>query len=275
MAPPVLVLVGAVILSLLGFGAAFAIESIFGVPREMTYDTPLDLLNLGGHVIAGGLESLDGWSKSKNFTQIALLACGAGAAITALWLLYRAVAVHGRKQNDDRSYRPNRKIPGAIAVVRFGRWLFKEKWCLIPGLIISAIPWLCIYFMGFVLILFAGIPAIGYGIANDYLHRWIVDAEYCAPVSSREERLRIKASDVASRRKPSEDARLTPCLSLWKDGVLIGEGRHVASTDKYIILFDPVTGGVNLEPANGVTIRLKGMSASELYQLIDRDDTED
>lgn len=47
MVPPVFVLIGAVTLSLLGFGVALAIESVFGVPRGMTYDSPLDLFNLG------------------------------------------------------------------------------------------------------------------------------------------------------------------------------------------------------------------------------------
>ncbi|WP_146121011.1 hypothetical protein [Achromobacter sp. MYb9] len=275
MVPPVFVLIGAVTLSLLGFGVALAIESVFGVPRGMTYDSPLDLFNLGGHVIAGGLEFLDGWRKSAQFRLTALSAMYVGIAISALWLVCRGLAGQKRTPEDDGNCRSASRIPGLNTARRFGYWLFKEKLCLVPVLLVGSIPWLCAFSMAFVLVLFSWIPLMGYDIAKEYLHGWIVGAEHCAPVSSRQERLSMHNRNAGAERKSSEDVRITPCLSLWKGGTMIAEGRHVVSTDKYIILFDPVTGGVQLEPTDGVTVRVKGASVSELYRLIDRIDTEE
>jgi hypothetical protein len=104
-------------------------------------------------------------------------------------------------------------------------------------------------------ILFSILPAIGYSAAKAHLHTWIVAAEYCAPLTNREDRLSRNSNRPEKSEDSSTMAKITPCLLLWKNGFVIAKGRHIVSTNSHIVLFDPESGEVRLEPIDGVFVR--------------------
>ncbi|MCG7324621.1 hypothetical protein [Achromobacter sp. ACRQX] len=267
-AVPVLAVVGAATLSLLGYGVATAIETTFGIPRELTYNSPLGLLHLSSHAIAGWVEYLDLLFESKEFKRIVWTSTVVGTFVTAIFLFWRFFSTRKRPVSG------NRRVPRRIAFhrfvripVTFGRWLVKEKLFLLPFLACAVAPWLVIAILTAASLSFALLPLLGHGLAARSFHSWVVSADYCAPLSNREERLRQRHGDVETR--PSAEIKVTTCLSLWKDGEFVTQGRHIASTDKNIILFDPASGDVRFEPMEGISVRISGMSAAEMRILIE------
>ncbi|CAB3882547.1 hypothetical protein [Achromobacter deleyi] len=270
---PALVVAGAVFLSLLGYGVAGAIETTFGVPREMTYSSPLGLLHLSSHAVAGWLGVLESVYQSPGFKLLALISSGIGAAATVLFLIIR---IRASRRSVYRGNKSSSWVFARIPVVKqllgFGRWLFKEKLYLAPLVIGAAVPWVVITVMMAVVFLFAMVPLAGYSSAKAYFHTWIISADYCTPLSSRVERLssagRKKESDGRS-----EKVKIITCLDVWKSGKLIAGGRHVVSTDRHIILFNAVTGDVRVESLNDVSVHLNGLSATELRRVIENNNS--
>jgi hypothetical protein len=265
---PVFVLAGGVTLSLLGYGAAIAIETTFGIPRELTYNSPIGILNLSSHAIGGWIDFLDPFLESEKFKDLVLQMTGAGIVLSALLLGYRFCKVRGNGLG--RRSRRARGISqsGPVKFLgRVGRWLFQEKLYLLPFLACATAPWLIVAVLTVLSTTFAIFPLIGHELAARYFHSWIVSADYCVPLSNRDERLREKLPESESVN--SSKVKVTTCLSLWKDDIFVAEGRHVASTDKNIILFDPISGDVRIEPMEGISVRMSGLSATKLKKLIE------
>jgi hypothetical protein len=274
---PATALVGAVILSLLGYGAASAIENTFGMPRNLTYDSPLDLLHLASHAIAGWMEILVDLWMSLPFWQLVLKMSGIGLVMTVLMLVSRVFATHkGARKALTTVLAKVRRFPGLDLMLSCGHWLRKEKLSLIPLAACSIAPWLVVLLIALALLLFTALPVMGHNGAMKHLHTWTIAAEYCTPLSSRDNTLNshnrsTEKGDQESSRMAK--AKMTPCLSLWKNGSLIAEGRHVASTASHIVLFDPATGDVRREPTDGVSVHVSGMSAPALLMLIKSSNT--
>lgn len=263
---PVFVLAWAVTLSLLGYGAAIAIETTFGIPREFTYNSPIGLLNLSSHAIGGWIDFLDPFLESEKFKELILKMIAVGIVLSALLLGYRFCKVRGNGLR--RNSRRSRGI-SQIAFVRFlgriGRWLFQEKFYLLPFLACATAPWLIVAVLTVVSTTVAIFPLIGHELAARYFHSWIVSADYCVPLSNRDERLRPREPESVNSNK----VKVTTCLAIWTGDTLVAEGRHVASTDKNIILFDPISGDVRIEPMEGISVRMSGLSATKLKKLIE------
>lgn len=272
---PVLVLSGAVILSLLGYGAAIAIETTFGVPRELTYTSPLGLLNLSSHAIAGWMEISDDFYKSENFKNLVLTFTGIGVALTAFFLLLRILGHRRERYGRGRRYWSFGRNSVINKIVGCWRWVFKEKLCLAPLAIFAAAPWAICFGMLAVVFLFSIVPLAGYGAAKRYFHSWIVSADYCTPLSSRDERLGSARRKDSAAKSSSEKVKITVCLDIWKDRNLIAGGRHVVSTDKHIVLFNPATGDVRVESLDGVSVHVSGLSVTELIGVIDKNSIDD
>ncbi|WP_125472348.1 hypothetical protein [Achromobacter aegrifaciens] len=271
---PSLVVLGAASLSMLGYGAASAIESRFGVPTELTYDTPLDLLHLSSHAFSGWIEIADEIHTLENFKLLATVMAAIGLAITLVFIGSHTPKVREPVIKTGSSIALMlSKIPGWQFIQRGRRWLRKEIISFIPLAALSIAPWLLIFAMKTVLILFALLPYLGYVGAMKQLQTWIVSAEHCTPIGSRNERLILSDLPKASAQQENK-SKATPCLALWRNGSMIAEGRHVASTGSTIILFDPVSGNVTIEPTEGSSLRLHGLSAMTLKELIETPNTD-
>ncbi|WP_241083655.1 hypothetical protein [Achromobacter xylosoxidans] len=265
---PAGVVVGGVTLSLLGYGAAWAIETTFGVPREMTYGSTLDLLNLASLAILGWTEALNLVYVSIYFKEFALALMGFGAALTVLIIFLKNkkedlkggdVDLNGKKRSEDnRVWKAVKRVLG---------WIGKERFSLLPFVALTLAPWFSVFILMSVVFLFALIPVMGHEAAAKQLREWVVAAEYCAPLSTREERLapKIREEMVAPE---SKKYRITTCVSVWKNGVALWEGRHVASTEKHTIIFDPSNGQVGVIPLDGVVMRPAGLPIVDLRAAI-------
>lgn len=268
------VVLAAVALSLLGYGAATAIETIFGIPTELTYDTPLDLLHLSNHAISGWMEIIDKLHETAHFKLVAYAAAGVGLALTMLFIGARTPSVREPvTRTSKKALSALSRIPGKKLIQSGCRWLRKQALSFIPFAVGGATPWLLAPVLKTVILIFALMPLIGYVGAKDNLKTWIVSAEYCSPISGRNERMTMLESQI-DKRDQGNIPKITPCLSLWKNGSLVAEGRHIASTERAIILFDPVSGNVTLEPTEGISIRVSGYSASTLRTLIEMHTTD-
>ncbi|MDH2049635.1 hypothetical protein [Achromobacter marplatensis] len=271
---PTLVVLGAVSLSMLGYGAASAIESGLGVPTELTYDTPLDLLHLSSHAISGWIEIVDKIHTTEDFKWLAITATGVGLAITLIFIGSHTPKVRKPviKAGSNIALMLS-KISGWRLVQRGCTWLLKEKISFIPFAAFAIAPWLVIFVIKTVLILFAILPYFGYLGAMKHIQTWIVSAEHCAPIGGRNERIILSNLPKASTDRENK-IKVTPCLALWKNGSIVAEGRHIASTERTIILFNPVSGNVVIEPTEGSSLRLSGLSAMTLKELIETPNTD-
>ncbi|MGX9937232.1 hypothetical protein ACVFVO_17735 [Advenella kashmirensis] len=151
--------------------------------------------------------------------------------------------------------------PGGRMLLSCGQWLSKEKICFSPLIIFSALPFILIWGMSAIAILFVIIPFVGDGAASAHLGTWVVAAEYCVPLSNRDAR----SSTHGNKPEKPEDSSLvinvTPCLFLWKNDAVVAKGRHIVSTNSHIVLFDPSSGEVRLEPIDGVSVRMDDIQA--------------
>lgn len=266
---PVVVLVGAVTLSLLGYGVALAIESTFGIPRDMSYSSPLGLLHLASYAIGGWIDCLGPLVESEKFQRFALVMAGFGIILTIPFLVYR-YRVEKRKKGLVRGYGLKRRFSQNIFArffSGFGRWFARERLYLLPFFAFASGPWLVVGAFTLLSLIFAFLPLIGQGMAARYFYSWTISADYCTPISSRADWLDRKNLDESG--DVGERVKVTTCLSLWRGDSFVAEGRHVASTDKNIILFDPMSGSVHVESTDGISVRVSGMPAKELRKLIE------
>lgn len=268
---PSAVLAGAVALSLLGYGAANAIETRFGIPAELTYGSPLDLLHLSRHALTGWMEMADKLHETENFRWLVYAMAGVGLALTLIAIAARTPKVrHHAVKAGGRAWRALSNLPGAGAL----RWLRRQALSFTPLAIGAAVPWLLIILMKMAITVFVILPYAGYKGALLHFDTWVVSAEFCSPIRGRNERLNPFNLNASPSRQEYK-TKITPCLSLWQDGALVAEGRHVASTDSTVILFDPVSGNVEIEPTEGRSMRLSGPSAAVLNDQLQAPLTDD
>jgi hypothetical protein len=255
---PILVLIGTIFLSLLGYGAAGAIETMFGVPRELTYSSPLGLLHLSGHAIAGFMDmSVNFWA-FDGFVHLVRYLTALGFSLTIVMFLARAALVRSVWQKNVIDKLPAlKRSRGCQLISRFYQWVKRERCCLIPAVFFSAIPWVIVLILAVTALSFSIVPVIGYSAARAQFHKWIVNSEFCSPLASRAERIEpLKKLDSKATAK---EITITPCLSLWKDKALVVKGRHITSTDRHVILFNPESGKVYIEPIEGVSMEVSGL----------------
>lgn len=242
----------AVFLSLLGYGGAAAIESRFGVPRGLLYDSPMSLLNLSSYAVMGAVALLDEPSEAWMTMSGCLLLITMIATLIALtgygyWLR-------------DRSFAGRFKEKAAVSeslrfLERCRGWLGERKFCFLP-LGLNLVVW-GIYIGACVLMLLIAItPLLGFVASKHHFQQWAVGAEQCAPVLNRAQRLEIaKADSVKEQPKVEKTARIVACLALWRDTDQLAWGRLVTSTSSHIVLFNPDSGVVVAEPLGDISIR--------------------
>lgn len=220
------------------------------------------------------MEIIDKLHETAHFKLVAYAAAGVGLALTMLFIGARTPSVREPvTRTSKKALSALSRIPGKKLIQPGCRWLRKQALSFIPFAVGGATPWLLAPILKTVILIFALMPLIGYVGAKHNLKTWIVSAEYCSPISGRNERMTMLESQI-DKRDQGNIPKITPCLSLWKNGSLVAEGRHIASTERAIILFDPVSGNVTLEPTEGISIRVSGYSASTLRTLIEMHTTD-
>jgi len=145
----------------------------------------------------------------------------------------------------------------------FINWICLKRFCLIP-LVIGLVPWILHGVFSLIALIFIVVPFAGYSLAEKNFQEWVINADYCKPIATKQERQLIEESLGIKGEKPT----VTSCLELWRDGVLVRKGRHVVSTNTHVILFDPDSGRVWREPIGDVSRRPSELTVTELNAKI-------
>lgn len=247
----------AVVFSLLGYGAACAIETVFGIPRDLAYDSALDLLHLSSHAISGQFSLKDMFSPSnERFRHLVYGFALVGILLTVLTVLVRAL--FARADSQDSATRTVCQFSiryCSSAKARAIAFLGKHRHSFWP-LCLIFVPWV-MYLVVFLAAVVSIVPVWGWTVASRDFTQWIVDADYCTPTPTREDRMALSKKDgngSSSGDMNGAKPTVTPCVAIIKDGARLAQGRHITSTSTHVILFDPITGKGRVIPKEGVWI---------------------
>lgn len=250
-----LVSLGAVVLALLGYGVAIAVEEWFSLPRSTVFESVLDLTDMSSVVIAQMI--IHGLPKALSVETVWEVYRQSGTVILsgmAGWLLATAVMfLFGRRRGKrKRLTLPAMKTPRP-AWLRF--LLLIVLWPLAPlGIVIV------ILFIVTGTALLATAPLLGLAAAERHFRDYVVGPEACVPVRNREALLRVWRTP-APRKKGgagSSDQVIehrASCVAVSKDGKPLVKGRVVVSTPRALVLFDPKRGFADRVPTNDAVVR--------------------
>jgi len=251
-------------ISLAGYGVAIAIENVFDIPRGLAYDSAINLWHLSSYAAVG---AIDFFSSQTFFTKLV----EGSVRIFIVSFLVSLICFLFSKFKDRfgpgiRSRFARKKF------VRFACDLFasmkgKKAYFLLP-LLVSGSPLVCVAALFCVLLAIFTVPLAAAEAAEYHFNRWAVAAEFCSPMSSREQRIQRTAPRVEADATPQKRIRVSSCLEAWHDGELIAKGRHVTSTSGHVILFDAETGHVRRVALDGVSLNVVGMDEAVLLKVV-------
>lgn len=238
-----IILICTIALFLLGYSSALAIESVFGIPAKLTYSSTLELLHLSSLVFSGWLDEKNIHTfleSTKNLTIATLIA---GILISAATFTTKKIY---KKTKENKKHQE--KTEGKSFLIKITQCINKEKLIFLPIFIGATFPAAIALIIVAIIALFITIPAIGIPAAEQHLQSWLIEPDYCTPLINRENRIQ----------KNKNQKKITPCVSIWKNGKYIAEGRYIASIGTHIAIFNPENGEVSIEPIDGASIKVSG-----------------
>ncbi|MFP5195235.1 hypothetical protein PQ786_07770 [Alcaligenes faecalis] len=244
-----IVLMCTITLFLLGYSSALAIESVFGIPAKLTYSSTIELLHLSSLVFSGWLETINSQVFHEKIKELTITASVIGAAISATIF---AIKKTYKKTKENKKHQE--KIERNSFLTKTIHWIYKEKLNFIPMAIGATLPVVTASIMAATIALFITIPAIGLPAAEQHLQSWLIESDYCTPLINRENRIPKKQD----KNQNKNQKKTTPCLSIWKNGKYVAEGRYIASIGTHIAIFNPENGEVLIEPIDGASIKVSG-----------------
>ena len=238
------------ILTLLGYGVALAVEIMFGMPHETVYSSVLDLIGLSVYAINSVLLRLGEITWQPLFDKAWPAGLGAAACMFAFLSFLALLHVHrgrvrGRTPRFWRYFKPptaqdsGRQLLGKSAVFSslFGGIVFAT-----PFFIVSAVM--------VIMVLISIIPVLGLKLGQHYLREFVVTPLACVPVVPRQAMLQAPSS----LKKTAPTLPAANCVTLLKDGTPVASGRVVVSTSTAIVLFEPDSGSVRRVPVGELTV---------------------
>lgn len=239
------------ILTLLGYGVALAVEIMFGMPHETIYASVLDLIGLSVYAINSMLLRLGGITWYLLFDKAwptALIAmAGMFVFLCCLICLYSwRDRIGGRMQRFWRYFKP--------PTAQDSGWQMLGKSAALSTLFggaVFATPFLIASVVMVVMVLISIIPIIGLKLGQQYLQEFVATPVACVPVISRQAMLQASSSPP-NRTAPTVSA--ASCVTLFKDGAAIASGRVVVATSTVIVLFEPDNGSVRRVPVGELTV---------------------
>lgn len=240
----------AVILASLGYGISLSVESEFGLPHATAFTSAFELIDLSSVAIMAMLDagltkmwSIDGFLLvTSKFWVPALI-------LFSCWGLLFVLA-RTRKWSIKKSSMPIRSQTWFRTPTSQDSWLqFFQSfvWPTTATLTVFSLTWLTSAALFAIPVAVAILPSIGHELGKAHIEKWIVGAEICHPLSTRDARQKSKPR----ARKP---LRAVDCVALSKDGKMIAEGLVVLATSTAIILYNPITGAARRERTDGISI---------------------
>ncbi|RZL92407.1 MAG: hypothetical protein EOP76_11645 [Variovorax sp.] len=225
-----------IILALLGYGVALAVEARFGLPHTFTFNSTLDLFSLGTWAIADLLTGSYSWSswafykdvlvRSARVLMPVFVMCLIGFVLFWAWL--------SASRRLSRRH-PQQKLRAAKVVfkrnARQKSWVVSGSIFLFSSIVttllipVAAIGIAALTFVFCVLA--AVLPGIGLTAGKSHIDKWVVQPTSC----------HSNAPEVARAPGP-----MANCLSIKRADNSVEKGRVVFATSTSVILYDPSTG---------------------------------
>jgi hypothetical protein len=239
------------ILTLLGYGVALAVEIMFGMPHETLYSSVLDLIGLSVYSINSVVLTLGHIMWRPLFDKVWPIGLSAAAIMFCFLSLLTFLHTHrARMAGTTRRFRRYFALP---MEQNSGRQLLGKS-AIFSGLfggIVFAVPFFIVSAIMVIMVLISIIPIIGMKLGQQYLREFVVNPLACVPVISRQAMLKVASTPS---NKTAATLSAANCVTLLKDGASVASGRVVVSTSSSIVLFDPDNGSVRRVPTGELTV---------------------
>ncbi len=237
-----------IVLALLGYGVALAVQSRFALPSSMAFTSTLDLFGLGGWAVLRVLAAASQWKSWEFYAELgkqiwdySLRVYGYALAMGSIYLVFAmlrlavrrwlAPGVRSQRVSDVRAFIRGRSwLLNAVAgTVSVAFTLASLPLALLAGLVILVI----------VCFALAAIPTMGLSAGEAYIDEWVIRPTECLPVKSREARLQVTKT-LPTSSVPKKYG--VPCIAVVQRDGPVEKGRLVFGTANAVILYDPASG---------------------------------
>ncbi|WP_308922887.1 hypothetical protein [Janthinobacterium sp. J1-1] len=238
-------------LTLLGYGVAMAVETTFGLPHQAVYSSVLDLIGLSVYALISLILEIDKirwWSIFEQFWKHSLFvaACIFFFVCCVIYLRTRQARTLARIHRFWHSFKPTIQgdsISKSLAKGAIGSILFGGFMLFLPSLIVGALL--------FIVMLISIVPIFGSQLGTLYFLKFVITPTTCEPVRSS---TALQPLLSAPRKKNAPTVSTANCVALFKDKTRVAIGRVVVSTPAAIVLFEPVSGSTWRVPIGELTI---------------------
>lgn len=245
-----------VMLTLLGYGYALAVESMFGVPESSFADSPLDYLRMSSHVLGHWITGIPEIFVSPAFyVRLYEDYFLVGLVFSVVWLLVVLLWWFARLRQcvHAKAFVVEQRVRSRAVCRAVWRRLSPGKWPVLS--LLGIWGWLPagVWVLGGVLVavafLLAAVPLLGFATGKLSLHEWVIEPEICIEPQSRALRLKqAQRGQDQERDRSSKERKPVPgatCVQVRPEGTEEPrQGRLVVSTAHWAVLFDPESGSV-------------------------------
>lgn len=247
-----------IVLALLGYGVALAVQSTLGVPHATLFSSATDLFNLGGWAVAqvfAGISQPDTWGF---VTEVS------GRLSPTIWRLWKMSFVFSIL------------FPALLALWWFGkRWMASaaaqraraqvrkrvqdKRWIeplllvlFVPAFVTLATPAIVIGCFLALLVLstaLALVPIAGLSAGEVHIRHWVVEPKVCISRQQRIDTLMQRAPKIEGKRPRGAD-----CVAVIRGDGKVEKGRLVFATTGAVVLYDPAGNSVRRVPTEGAVV---------------------
>lgn len=256
-----------IVLALLGYGVALAVQTRFGLPHPMTFSSTLELFNLGCWAVLQILASSHDllvirsaiwelWAGTWPMTVAVIVLAIVGALV--LWL----IVVTAKKSKPWLSKIFGQSVSGGGVKGFSIRHPLSFKTLVVLsgslGLVIGTPLAMAVSLIALVVLcaLLALIPSVGLTVGKTHLDDWVIRPTVCVQVLNREALMERKAAKPAPIGGPRTYA--ANCIAVIRSKEEVDRGRVIFATSNAVMLFDPRTGEVRRVSIDGATIKVVG-----------------
>lgn len=239
-------------LTLLGYGVAMAVETTFGVPHQVVYSSVLDLMGLSVYALISlilGIGEIRWLSIFKQLWQpiLFMAACMFCFASCVIYLRIHQGQSLAHINCLWHYFRPT------IEYDSIGKSLIKGVMgsSLFGGFILT-LPFLFIGALLFILLLISTVPILGSQLGAQYFWKFVITPSTCEPIRSKAALEQVLSTP---RKKTAAAVSTANCVALLKDASQVAIGRVVVSTPAAIVLFEPDSGSIWRVPIGDLTVQ--------------------
>ncbi len=248
-----------IVLALLGYGVALAVQSTLGVPHATLFSSAIDLFNLGGWAVAqvfSGISHPDTWGFVAEVWQrlspTIWRLWKTSLVLSIVFFAFLALRWYGRRGLKSAvAQRTRTKLRQSLQDKRWFETLLLVLF--IPAFVTLAAP--AIVIGGFLAMMVMGtalatVPIAGLSAGEVHIRNWVVEPKVCISRQQRIDTLmRPPEAKVVGKR-----ARGADCVAVIRGDGKIEKGRLVFATTGAVVLYDPTGNSVRRIPTEGAVV---------------------